>query len=155
MGIMITPAVTAHLLHHRQAIFAGTPDYQSMVDKPACTDTSFTHYELFYKIKDTKVEAFSEIISHVCKIALSLLPKTFICENNASNTDFESNLLGTLNNTLIAIFAKTLTDFEAKRILDNPDAIRDISQNLTHEVETIFANNQLSAIEHKPSDDRL
>lgn len=138
MGIMATPAVTAHLLHHRQTIFAGTPDYQSMIREATCADASFTNYELFYKIKDPKVEAFSEIISNVCRAALSLLPKTFTCESNASNTDFESNLLGTLNNTLIAIFAKTLSDFEANRILDNPDAIRDTSQKLAHEVETIF-----------------
>jgi radical SAM superfamily enzyme YgiQ (UPF0313 family) len=112
MGIMTTPAVTAHLLHHRQTIFAGTPDYQSMIREPTCTDTSFTHYELFYKIKDPKAETFSEIISNVCRTALSLLPKTFTCESNASNTDFESNLLDTLNNTLITLFAKTLSNFE-------------------------------------------
>jgi len=138
MGIMATPAVTAHLLHHRQAIFSGTPDYQSMVDEPACTDTSFTHYELFYKIKDPKVATFSEIISNVCRAALSLLPKIFTCESNASKTSFESNLFDTLNNTLITIFAKTLSDFEANRNLDNPDAIRDTSQKLAHEVETVF-----------------
>ena len=155
MGIMATPAVTAHLLHHRQAIFSGTPDYQSMVDEPACTDTSFTHYELFYKIKDPKVATFSEIISNVCRAALSLLPKTFTCESDASKSSFESNLFVTLNNTLITIFAKTLSDFEANRNLDNPDILRDTSRKLAHEVETIFANNQLSAIEHKPSDDRL
>ena len=138
MGIMTTPAVTAHLLHHRQTIFAGTPDYQSMVDEPACTDTSFTHYELFYKIKDPKVEAFSEIISNVCRAALSLLPKTFTCETNASDSCIESNLLSTLNNTLITLFAKTLTDFVANRNLENPDFLRDTSRKLVHEVETIF-----------------
>lgn len=155
MGIMITPAVTAHLLHHRQTIFEGTPDYQSMIREPICTDTSFTDYELFYRIKDPKAEAFSTVISHVCRTALSLLPKTFTCENNTSNTDFESNLLGTLNNTLIAIFAKTLSDFEAKRILDNPDAIRDTSRKLAHEVETIFTNNQLPITIPERNDDHL
>ena len=155
MGIMITPAVTAHLLHHRQTIFEGTPDYQSMIREPICTDTSFTDYELFYRIKDPKVTTFSEVISNVCRTALSLLPKTLTCESNASNTDFESNLLGTLNNTLIAIFAKTLSDFEANRILDNPDAIRDTSQKLAHEVETIFANNQLPIPIPERNDDHL
>ena len=155
MGIMTNPAVTAHLLHHRQTIFAGTPDYQSMTREGACTVTAFKNYELFYRIKDPKVEAFSEIISNVCRAALSLLPKTFTCESNASKTSFESNLFVTLNNTLITIFAKTLSDFEAKRNLDNPDILKDTSRKLAHEVETIFANNQLSAIEHKPSDDRL
>ena len=155
MGIMTNPAVTAHLLHHRQTIFEGTPDYQSMIREPICTVTSFTDYELFYRVKDPKVTTFSEVISNVCRTALSLLPKTFTCESNASNTDFESNLLGTLNNTLIAIFAKTLSDFEANRILDNPDAIRDTSQKLAHEVETIFANNQLSAPIPERNDDHL
>ena len=138
MGIMTNPAVTAHLLHHRQTIFAGTPDYQSMTREATCTDTSFKNYELFYKIKDPKVEAFSEIISNVCRAALSLLPKTFTCESNASKAGFESNLFDTLNNTLIAIFAKTLSDFDANRNLDNPDAIRNTSQKLAHEVETVF-----------------
>ncbi|MCR4318879.1 MAG: radical SAM protein [Candidatus Brocadiaceae bacterium] len=138
MGIMTTPAVTAHLLHHRQTIFAGTPDYQSMIREPTCTDTSFTNYELFYKIKDPKVEAFSEIISNVCRAALSLLPKTFTCETNASDSCIESNLLSTLNNTLITLFAKTLTDFEANKNLENPDFLRDTSRKLVHEVETVF-----------------
>lgn len=155
MGVMTTPAVTAHLLHHRQTIFAGTPDYQSMIHEPTSADTSFTHYELFYRIKDPKVKAFSEVISNVCRAALSLLPKTFTCESNASNTDFESNLLGTLNNTLIAIFAKTLSDFEANGILDNPAAIRDTGQKLAHEVETIFVNNQLPVTIPERNDDHL
>ena len=143
---MTTPAVTAHLLHHRQTIFAGTPDYQSMVDEPACTDTSFTHYELFYKIKDPKVEAFSEIISNVCRAALSLLPKTFTCETNASDSRIESNLLSTLNNTLITLFAKTLTDFEANRNLENPDFLRDTSRKLVHEVETILGKHSVKTL---------
>ena len=152
---MTTPVVTAHLLHHRQTIFAGTPDYQSMIPDLACQDTAFTKYEIIYKIKDPKVEAFSTVISHVCKTALSLLPKTFTCENNASDSCIESNILRTLNNTLIAIFAKTLSDFEANRILDNPDAIRDTSQKLAHEVETIFANNQLPITIPERNDDHL
>src|SRR3989339_68118 len=138
IGIMITPAVTAHLLHHRQIIFAGTPDYQSLTREATCTDASFTNYELFYRIKDPKVEAFSEVISNVCRAALSLLPKTFTCETNASASCIESNLFDTLNNTLIAIFEKTLSDFDANRNLDNPDAIRNTSQKLAHEVETVF-----------------
>ena len=155
MGIMTTPTVTAHLLHHRQTIFAGTPDYQSMTREPTCSDASFKNYELFYKIKDPKVEAFSEVISNVCRAALSLLPKTFTCETNASASSIESNLLSALNNTLITLFAKTLSDFEANRILDNPDAIRDTGQKLAHEVETIFVNNQLLVTIPERNDDHL
>src|SRR3972149_6530048 len=155
MGSMPTPTVTAHLLHHRQTIFAGTPDYQSMIREPTCSNASFTNYELFYRIKDPKVEAFSEVISNVCRAALSLLPKTFTCETNASASSIESNLLSALNNTLITLFAKTLSDFEANRILDNPDAIRDTGQKLAHEVETIFVNNQLLVTIPERNDDHL
>ncbi len=157
MGIMTNPAVTAHLLHHRQTIFEGTPDYQSMIHDSACQGAAFTNYEIFYKIKDPKAEAFSTVISHVCRTALSLLPKTFTCENNASNAGNAGNesSLNTINTALTTIFEKTLCGFETKRIPDNPDAIRDTSQNLTHEVETIFANNQLPVTIPERNDDHL
>ena len=82
-------------------------------------------------------------------------PKTFTCESNVSNTGFESNLLDTLNNTLITLFAKTLTDFVANRNLENPDFLRDTSWKLVHEVETVLESNQSSTIEYKPSVVRL
>jgi len=143
MGIMTTPAVTTHLLHHRQTIFAGTSDYQSMIHEVTGADTSFTNYEIFYKIKDPKVEAFSEIISHVCKIALSLIPKTFTCENNTSSAGNESSLLNTLNNALVTIFEKTLSDFETNVNLDNPDAMRETSLKLAHELEIIIGKQSI------------
>ena len=144
MGIMTTPAITAHLLHHRQTIFAGTPDYQ-MMHESTSMDTSFTNYEIFYRIKDPKVEAFSEIISHVCKIALSLLPKTFTCENNTSSVGNESNLLNTLNNAMVTIFEKTLSDFETNVNLDNPDAMRETSLKLAHELEIIIGKQSIAS----------
>ncbi|MBI2471804.1 MAG: radical SAM protein [Planctomycetes bacterium] len=142
-GIMTTPAVTAHLLHHRQTIFAGTSDYQSMLHEVTGADTSFTNYEIFYRIKDPKVEAFSEIVSHVCKMALSLLPKTFTCENNTSGAGNESNLLNTLNNALVTMFEKTLSDFETNVNLDNPDTVRETSLKLAHELEIIIGKQSI------------
>lgn len=137
MDIMITPAVTAHLLHHRQTIFEGTPDYQSMISEATGTNSRFTNYEVFYKIKDAKVEVFSEVISHVCRTTLSLIPKSFDCEANASTINRKPTLLDALNNTLIAIFEKTLSYFETNTILYGSDTIREMSQKLVHEVETI------------------
>ena len=136
MDIMTTPAVTAHLLHHRQTLFEGTSDYQSMLSEVPDTGagTSFTNYEAQYKIKDPKVEAFSEIITNVCRIALSLLPKTFHCDTNASTTSNKLTL-NALNNTLIAIFEKTLSCFETNTIPYGPDAIREISQKLIPEFD--------------------
>lgn len=139
MGIMTTPAVTAHLLHHKQTLFQGTPDYQSIRDGAALGDTSFTDYEIFYNINDPKVGAFSEIISTLCKRVLSLLLDTYDCGTNASDTPTGSIFIDTLNTMLIKLFERTLSGFESGIIDYHSDALREYSQKLTREVETIFA----------------
>ncbi len=141
MGIMTTPAVTAHLLHHKQTLFQGTPDYQSMRNGTARANTSFTDYEIFYSIKDPRVEAFSETISPVCKTVLSLLPDTYDCGTHTGSTHTESIFLDTLNTTLITLFERTLSGFDADTIAYHSDAMREYSQKLIHEIETIFASN--------------
>ena len=139
MGIMTNPAVTAHLLHHRQTLFEGTPDFQSLISEINCNDASFAGYEAIYKIKDIKVEAFSEIISNVCRTALSLLTKTFECDGTVvSGKSAESALLSAVNNTLIALFEKTISNFEMNANVYSPEKIREITQNLIHEIETII-----------------
>ncbi|MEP9410829.1 MAG: radical SAM protein [Candidatus Brocadia sp.] len=138
MNIVTSPAVTAHLLHHRQTLFEGTPDYQSMISEATGTDTTFTNYEALYKIKDPKVEAFSEVIINVCRNALSLLPNAFDCEIHAYAGSGKPALPHVLNNTLITIFDKTLSHFERNTILYSSDEIREMSRNLIHEVETIM-----------------
>ncbi len=135
MDIMTTPSVTAHLLHHRQTLFEGTPDYYQVMRETTNTNGSFTNYEIFYRIRNPNVETFSEIISNVCSTALSLLPKNFNCEINASNTGMESTSLNLLNNTLIASFDRTLSYFEMNTALFSVDAIMEIKQKLIHEVE--------------------
>ncbi len=135
MDIMTTPSVTAHLLHHRQTLFEGTPDYYQVMRETTNTNGSFTNYEIFYRIRNPNVETFSEIISSVCSTVLSLLPKNFNCETNASNTGIESTSLNLLNNTLIASFDRTLSYFEMNTSLLSFDAIREIKQKLIHEVE--------------------
>ncbi len=136
MGIMTTPAVTAHLLHHRQTLFEGTPDYQSVIGEATGTNATFTNYEALYKIKDQKIEAFSEVLTHVCRTALSLLPKTFDCETHAFTISSKSPLLDELNNTLISLFERTLSCFEADTTPCSPDKIKEMSRKLIHEVET-------------------
>ncbi len=140
MGIMTTPTVTAHLLHHRQTLFQGTPDYRFIADGTS-GNTSFTDYEIFYKIKDPRVEAFSEIISTLCRKTLSLLPHTYHCtKTDTGIPDKESMHLDTVNTALIALFEKTLSDFEAGAVISHPDAIREYNQKLTPEIETMFTS---------------
>lgn len=139
MDIMTTPAVTAHLLHHRQTLFEGTPDYQSIISRINClTATSFTDYEAPYTIKDPKVEAFSEVITNICRTVLSQLPNTFTCEIDTLNAGMKSASLDVLNNTLITLFDRTLSHFETNTIPYSLDKIREMSQKLIHEVETVM-----------------
>lgn len=141
MGIMTTPAVTAHLLHHKQTFFQGTPDYWSMRNGTDRVNTSFTNYEVTYKIKNHRAEAFSEAISPVCKAILSLLPDTYDCGTNTGSTHTGSSFLDTLNAMLITLFEKTLSGFEADTVVYHSSALREYSQKLIHEVEAVFANN--------------
>ncbi|MCF6156871.1 MAG: radical SAM protein [Candidatus Brocadia sp.] len=138
MDIMTTPAVTAHLLHHRQTLFEGTPDYQSMINDTTGTITTFTNYEAFYKIKDPKVEALSEIVTHVCRTTLLQLPNTFTCEIDTSNAGIKSVSLDVLNNALISLFDRVLSHFETNTIPYSPDKIREMSQKLIHEIKTVM-----------------
>jgi hypothetical protein len=109
-GITTTPAITAHLLHHKQTLFQGTPDYQSLADK-ATVNCSFTDYETFYTMKDPKAEAFYGVISLICRTALSSLPVMYDCENKPLHA--ASTSLATLNNLLITAFDDTLSHFES------------------------------------------
>lgn len=142
MGIMTTPAVTAHLLHHRQTLFQGTPDYQTLIRETPCSgrDISFSNYETLYTIKDQKVEAFSEIITQVCATALSLLPKTFDCEISMFTVPTMSSVpaLAVLNNTLISIFEMTLLYFETGENPHSPEVVQEMSQRLMHEVSALM-----------------
>ncbi|MCF6158737.1 MAG: radical SAM protein [wastewater metagenome] len=137
MRIMTTPAVTAHLLYHRQTLFEGTPDYQSMIHQNTNTHAPFTTYEIPYKIKDPKVDIFSEIITTVCRAILSSLPKTFICnETTLSRRSMEPGPLETVNDLLIMFFEKTLSDFEADIIdYSAPTVVKEVSQKLICEIE--------------------
>lgn len=134
--IMTSLAVTAHLLHHRQTLFEGTSDYQSMMREISNPHTSFTNYEVLYKIQDPKIEAFSEIISTVCRAALSFLPKAFDCDGTkTSNTSAKISSSSTVNTTLITLFEKTLSSFERNTVLYSPDTIKEMSQKLVREIE--------------------
>lgn len=137
MGIMTTPAVTAHLLYHRQTLFKGTSDYQLIVGgTDRSTAASFTGYEAPYTIRDQKVEAFSEVITNICRTTLSQLPNTFICKLDTLNAGTNSASLDVLNNTLITLFDRTLSHFETNAIPYSPDEIREMSRKLIHNVET-------------------
>ncbi len=136
IDIMATPAVTAHLLHHRQTLFEGTPDYQAMARDESQCGNSFTDYEALYQIKDPKADAFAEVISGVCRAALALAPQTFECGTGAPKDGASHTVSDVLNNTLIALFEETLAGFEANAIPADPHGRREVARELIHRVET-------------------
>ncbi|MFO0792524.1 MAG: radical SAM protein [Candidatus Brocadiaceae bacterium] len=138
-GIMTNPAVTAHVLYHKQTLFAGTPDYQAIIQESPGDGNTFSNYEAMYTIKDPKVEAFSQIIAHLCKTTLSLLPATYDCNKNAlSCVTASASLEATVNDALIALFEKTLVYFETNTQGNFSDTIREMKQKLTDEMKTVI-----------------
>ncbi len=138
-GIMTNPAVTAHVLYHKQTLFAGTPDYQAMTQEVYGDCNTFSCYEAMYAIKDPKVEAFSRIIAYLCKTTLSLLPATYDCNKNAlSCVTASAGLDVTVNDTLTALFEKTLVYFETNTQGNFSDTIGEMKQKLTDEMKTVI-----------------
>ena len=136
-GIMTTPAITAHLLHHKQTLFQGTPDYQSIADR-ATTNQSFTDYETLYKMNDPKAEAFYDVISLICRTALSALPETYDCENKPLHT--ESTSLAPLNDALITAFEETLSRFEARLTPDHRNEIQEMGEKWISTIKSVAKN---------------
>jgi len=136
--IMTTPVITAHLLHHRQTLFMGTPDYRTIIKDDASAEYSFTNYETFYTIKDPAVEAFSYIITKVCKTVLSMLTRTFDSDPTCLSAH-ETKMSGELNNALITAFEDTLSSLEKGMIVSSKEFIDDTSASLIRKIKAILS----------------
>ena len=133
------PAVTSQVHYHKQTLFGGTPDYQAMTQEVYGDCNTFSCYEAMYAIKDPKVEAFSRIIAYLCKTTLSLLPATYDCNKNAlSCVTASAGLDVTVNDTLTALFEKTLVYFETNTQGNFSDTIGEMKQKLTDEMKTVI-----------------
>ena len=138
-GIMTSPAVTAHLLHHRQTVFQGTPAYPSIMQPQTKLDDSSSSYEIFYKIKDSQAAAFSIIIKNICKDILALLPQTFVeCNDMVSDTRFDSPLLKKLNEALITAFENILHKFESASIVPNCEHFHSTHNEIINNVQSLL-----------------
>ncbi|OHB74474.1 MAG: hypothetical protein A2W17_02725 [Planctomycetes bacterium RBG_16_41_13] len=138
-GIMTSPAVTAHLLHHRQTVFEGTPAYQSMMQSQTKPDDSSSPYEIFYKIQDSQADAFSVIITNICKDILAILPQTFVeCNDMVSDTRFDSPLLKKLNDALITAFEDILHKFESAFIVPNCEYFHSTHNEIINNVQSLL-----------------
>ena len=145
-GIMTTPAITAHLLHHKQTLFQGTPDYQTIADK-AAANHSFTDYETLCKMNDPKAESFYDVTYLLCGTALLSLPETYDCENKPLHT--ETTSLDPLNDTLIKAFEETLSWFEASSTPYHRNEIQEMGEKWISATKPA-AKNKLNLDKERP-----
>ncbi|MFQ5963901.1 MAG: B12-binding domain-containing radical SAM protein [Candidatus Scalinduaceae bacterium] len=114
MKMLRVPSVTAHLLHHRQTIFKGTPDYQKR--KSLAKSVSRLNYEYICNFKDERVADFAESIRSFCLEVLEGLSKDrdFKREQNSCFYDEDDSLSKNINEKLIEHFERALSSFENK-----------------------------------------
>src|SRR3989338_4636358 len=68
-GLLRSPAITAHLLSHKQTLFMGTADYHRF----SKAGQSGPPYEAHYDFEDPIVQSFYEIVCQLCHGVLSVL----------------------------------------------------------------------------------
>ncbi|MEK7241372.1 MAG: radical SAM protein [Planctomycetota bacterium] len=81
--LLRSPAITAHLLSHKQTLFMGTADYHTCrdrasalseeTDRPKGLSLHWDGYETQYDFEDPGVKSFYEIVSRLCNEVLSIL----------------------------------------------------------------------------------
>jgi len=73
-GILDSPCVTAHVLHHRVRVLAGTPMFRAVAARPLSRTESFGEYECTYMIADARVELLAQYCEPVLRRILSTVP---------------------------------------------------------------------------------
>ncbi|MBI4007930.1 MAG: B12-binding domain-containing radical SAM protein, partial [Planctomycetes bacterium] len=69
MNLLTTPSATAHLLHHKETLFQGTPDYTQIFNGQG--NHAPTGYEATYTFKDERVTMLFNLATHICQKALT------------------------------------------------------------------------------------
>jgi hypothetical protein len=107
--LLRTPAVTAHILHHGQTFFRGTPDFHQSVQSPGTTLEPFSGYEAFCGLTDPGVAAFSEVATGLCRAVLDMLGPE---DADVCNANVTSGRLVVLNSAIISAYDSILALFE-------------------------------------------
>lgn len=117
--LLRSPAVTAHLLSHKQTLFKGTLDYHkskdraealSKMDRLEAQSLRWDGYEAQYDFEDPKVRSFYGVVSKLCNGVLFLLsPKEAQC---CAIPQSDRNYLLKANRTLVDTYEKILYLYE-------------------------------------------
>ncbi len=107
--LLRAPAVTAHILHHGQTFFRGTPDFHQSVQSPGTTLEPFSGYEAFCGLTDPGIAAFSEVATGLCRAVLDMLGPE---DADVCNANVTSGRLVVLNSAIISAYDRLLALFE-------------------------------------------
>ena len=112
MKMFSSPGITAHLMHHRQTIFKGTPDYEKRKD--VVESICRFNYEYIYNFKDERVEALAKDVKLFCSKVLKDLSRNRDLEKERDSCFYgeDDSFSKKLNKKLIEHFEKTLSTFE-------------------------------------------
>ncbi|HHT9155137.1 MAG TPA: B12-binding domain-containing radical SAM protein [Candidatus Tripitaka sp. YC43] len=116
-GLLRSPAITAHLLSHKQALFMGTLDYHKFGN---CTrNHPFTGYEAQYDFEDLRVQSFYEIVCQLCHGVLSVLTPALYQKGTGPGDAqacctplHEDDRLLELNKSLVNTYEEILCQYE-------------------------------------------
>ncbi|HLG31119.1 MAG TPA: radical SAM protein, partial [Candidatus Brocadiales bacterium] len=122
MNLLSTPSVTVHLLHHKETLFQGTPDYTQIFNGQG--NPAPTGYEATYTFKDERVAKLFNLATHICQKALTRMWNAE-CEVRSEKTPFNSAIRNPQsvfeNQSLIDSFESALGGL---RDLENRDEIK-------------------------------
>ncbi|MDI6761325.1 MAG: radical SAM protein, partial [Candidatus Brocadiaceae bacterium] len=127
--LLRSPAITAHLLSHKQTLFMGTADYHTCRDRARPKDGGFSTsalpeetdrplglslhwggYEAHYDFEDPGVKSFYEVISQLCHGVLSIL--TPVDAQSCCTPQPERGHLLEINKILVETYNKILCLYE-------------------------------------------
>ncbi len=112
MNLLTTPSATAHLLHHKETLFQGTPDYTQIFNGQG--NPAPTGYEATYTFKDERVTMLFNLATHICQKALTQMWNAECGMRNEKKSAFE-------NQALIDSFESALGGL---RDLENRDKVK-------------------------------
>ena len=135
LRLLHTPAVTAHILHHRQTFFQGTPDFRLVCNKPDTKLDPVTGYEAFCEFNDPKVTAFSKVAISLCRGVLDMLQPD---EADACTTTVANGRLAKINQAVIDAYDRILTAFEDGEAIRNPSKARGMRDEFLNDIRSAY-----------------
>ncbi|MEE9201241.1 MAG: radical SAM protein [Candidatus Brocadiales bacterium] len=134
LELLRTPAVTAHILHHRQTFFRGTPDFRYTLEKSTARLEPLNGYEAFCEYSDPGVTEFAKIATSLCRSVLAMLHPD---EADVCNTAIANGPSVMINQSLIRGYDRLLTAFEAANQgapMPDPQDVRHIHDDTLRQI---------------------